>query len=124
MTLEFSLATVFIMLLFFFALSEFFFSLSSCSQTCWLLLFIHVPVALVSPQLADVQLTQAFASVELHWSVKERPQEANSGFLWLHKDQLPVLPEDLVVCLLAGTATADSLQWDSVKEKGLNNAKE
>lgn len=78
----------------------------------------------MSPQLADVQLTQAFASVELHWSVKERPQEANSGFLWLHKDQLPVLPEDLVVCLLAGTATADSLQWDSVKEKGLNNAKE
>lgn len=66
-----------------------------------------------------MQLTQAFASVELHWSVKERPQEANSGFLWPNEDQLPVLLEDLVMCILAGTATADSLQWDSVKEKGL-----
>lgn len=32
------------------------FSLPSCSRTCWLPLFIAVLVALVSPQLADLQL--------------------------------------------------------------------
>lgn len=79
-TLAFSSATLFIMLLFALLCLQSF-SLSSCSQMCWLLLFIPVPVALLSPQLADMQLTWVFASVEVHWSVKERPQEDSAGFL-------------------------------------------
>lgn len=52
-------------LLFVFALCEPF-SLPSCSQTYWLLLFIPIPVALVSVQLAVMQLTWAYASAEAH----------------------------------------------------------
>lgn len=69
MTLAFISATLFIVLLCVFALCESF-SLPSCSQTCQLPLFIPLPVARVSLQLADLQLTWAFASVEVYWSMR------------------------------------------------------
>lgn len=89
-----------------FALSPLFFS-SSCSLMCWLLLFIPVPVALLSPQLADVQLTWAFASVEVCWSVKERPQEDNAGFLWA--------PCRLSACASTGLVSARACQHSSCR---------
>lgn len=99
-TLSFISATFLILLLFVFALCESF-SLPSCSQTCWLPLFIPLPVAWVSLQLADLQLTWAFASVEVYWSMKERGHgRAVLASCRPYEDWLSVLLEDLLVCVL------------------------
>lgn len=112
MTLKFSLATVFIVLLFFFISSELFFSLQ-----------------LLLDMLASIIYPCACCSGEptACWCA------TNTGFFfsWMECEReatgLPVPPWwptasvswGLWRCILALTATADSLQWDSVKDKGL-----
>lgn len=114
-TLAFISATFLIMLLFVFALCESF-SLPSCSQMCRLPLFIPLPVARVSLQLADLQLTWAFASVEVYWSMKERGhRRAILASCRPYGDWLSVLLEDLLVRVCIGSAATYPLLLGSVE---------
>lgn len=107
------------MLLFVFALCESF-CLPSCSQICWLPLFIAVLVALVCPQLADLQLRWLLLQLKFTGAWKREGTGGQFGLVQPHGDWLSVLPEDLLICV--GTAATYALQWGSVKER-LCNAK-
>lgn len=113
-TLEFISATFFILLLFVFALYESF-SLPSCSQTCHLPLFIPLPVARV-----NLQLTWAFASVEVYWSMKERGHgRAILASCRPYGDWLSVLPEDLLVCVRVDSATTYPFQLGYMEKRAV-----
>lgn len=118
-TLAFISATFFIMLLFVLSLCESF-SLLSCSQMCRLPLFIPLPVAWMSLQLADLQLTWAFVSAEVYWSVKERGHgSAILAFCRPYGDWLSVLPEDLLVCVCIDSAATSPLQLGYVEGRAV-----
>lgn len=116
--LVFISASLSVMLLFVFALCESF-SFPSCSEMCWLPLFIPAPVALVSLQLADLQLTWTFASVEACWSVKER---GHRRAIWVSCASTETDCQCFqLVRVCVGTAATYALQWGFVEERLCND---